>query len=515
MVVKSSARWLKLLIIMSILAIILACSGNVDPGDPRLQPPLSTFGLTFSDFMKKLNAVPRSWTMAPWITQPEDMTLVTEAQLEVKGWSQFVRDAALVIYQVEPNADLTRAESVVSELARTTVSQENHEWMAQVTLPEERQYLAARLELASGKSGPFSNIVYVNQGQPAALEIKTPQPDEVVMSDIVLEGSGEPGLGLVLSLNGETTNLQTQIGRDGLWRIADVPLTIAGFDKKNLTKDLNRNEMLVKAESTAQEAKVVVRRIEPVRLLWPFGSGDTGKGETYLPDLKMAQVSAFFNNDWHKFSYHSEHPALDITTGKGEPIHSVSDGTVVGFGSAGYGNYLIVDSGGWGVLYLHIVENYQQIDKNKAEDKDKLDFQIGQAVKAGQVIATEGGSGGFPVHLHIGVCVWKPNVNRGNISTFTYNTCINLNPPISYKEYFKEMNIDLYHLWGGSDFCHPDGCWSNLDWKQVRLEQEKPTEKYIQGCINEHSVWTGGYSASPYTTRRIYCLSDPTLCPCE
>jgi murein DD-endopeptidase MepM/ murein hydrolase activator NlpD len=495
-------------IIFLLWVVSLACvTSGVRPEDPRLQAPLSTIGMIFDNFLKQLNAVPAGGIMAPWITSPGDRIYNSDPVVVVKGWAQYEPNSELIIYSVEPNIDLTRANRVIKELARTTVNQDTYEWQAQVHLSEQSQYIAARIEVSQSKMSPFSNIIYINLGEPRALIITSPKADEVVKGEtITLEGTGEPKTTLVLTMNNEVTNLGTTIQPDGNWKIDDIPLAIAGFDKDKPHMDLNRNVLTVRAEATNQEASVVVRRIEPIQILWPFGSGDTGKGETYIPDPALAQVSAFFNNDWHLFDeeLHTTHPALDISSGKSLPIHAVSSGTVVAFGSETYGNYVIIDSGGWGVLYLHIVE-----------DKDNSKVKIGDKVQAGQIIATEGRSGTTPVHLHLEIRVWDPSANRSHIGIFfEQKTTVNLNPPIGYKDHLKPKNIDLYNRWGGSDYCHKDGCWKGLDWTKVNLWQSLPTDESVKGCWNEEGKYTYIKTSSAYSVRKVYCYEERDQCKC-
>ena len=164
--------WLIWIITCVFLGILLACAGSgVSPDDPRLQPPLSTIGLTFDDFLQQLKAVPSGGIMAPWITVPEDTTFSAESVIEVRGWAPFIRNAELVIYEVEPNSTLSRVLEANSSLGYTTVDEDSKSWQMRVTLPERRQYLAARLEQPNGKHSPFSNITYISRGEPAALLI--------------------------------------------------------------------------------------------------------------------------------------------------------------------------------------------------------------------------------------------------------------------------------------------------------------------------------------------------------
>lgn len=495
------------MIILISLGISLACVGSgVKPDDPRLQPPLSTIGLTFEDFLKQLKVVPPGGIMAPWTTVPGDTTFSAPPIIEVSGWAQFIDNAELAIYEVEADAALARVVATNRPLGRVTVNETTNSWQTQVTLPERRQYLATRLERPNGQHSPFSNIIYVSQGESEPLLITSPMPEAVITTTLTLVGTGEPKAGLVVSVDGETTPLTTVIADDGTWAIPGIPLTIAGFDVKDPSADRNRIEILVTAEATKQSATIIIRRIKPIHMLWPFGVGDTGKGEEYVPQIISATTTAFLKNDWHLYNMRNEHYALDISSGLNLPLHSVADGIVTAAGSGNDGNYLIVDAGGWGFMYLHIVEN-------AAELKEKFAIKPGEPISAGQVIATEGGSGGFPVHLHIEARVWGPDVDRSSYSAWFRQTPINLNPPITYQEYFKPIRINLYDWWGGDDYCHSDGCWVDVNWKEVKLG-DLPGLNYEQGCWNDEGKWTGGGFDS-YSTRARYCQENPQECPCR
>jgi murein DD-endopeptidase MepM/ murein hydrolase activator NlpD len=494
--------WLPILI-MWLVQLACATSG-VDPGDPRLHAPISNIGMQFGEFLNQLNGIPRGGIMAPWITKPGDVTYVDSQRIEIEGWAAYFSEARVVIYDVEPDTLLTKVVQINEELMFAYVNQVSNEWKADLMIKEGQRYLAARLELRNGKVSPFSNIIFISTGQPESLSITTPRDNEVVFSDKVsLQGTGIPRIHLDVFVNGEKMQKTTQIGPGGNWRIDDVPLLVSGFDGNGMS---NAFDVRVKAAATNQDANVIVRKTEYISLLWPFG---TGEGENYAPNFSVGQISSFFHNDWHQYDLNNTHPAIDIATGSNQKIHSVADGVVSGVGTwvgqrgQNWGNYVIVDSGEWGTLYLHIVENAS----------NSL-VKVGDSVKAGQIIATEGKSGTTNIHLHISVCVWETNSYRASPSAFKLQNGINLNPPIKYQNFFNNKNIELYDWWGGSAFCDPNGCWRDLDWEKVAMRQSKPTEKYANGCLKD-GVWQGGPSDSPYTTRRIYCEANPTKCRCD
>lgn len=497
----------KLLISISIVVLIivsLACNvNNIDPEDVRLQAPITTTAKTFEDFLKQLNMIPKGGLMAPWITEPATDIFQAEPIVVVAGWAALDWDSEIVIYEVTPNEDLTVVNAIKNRLDSTVVIENNYlSWRVAVTLPSDRQYLAARIETANNTQSPFSNIIYVSRLGPAALEITSPEKDSIATSNIDLSGTGEPNIGLKLLINGQTTPISTVITANGNWIIEDIPLTIAGFDKNYPTLDTNQNNLTVKAEATGQSAEIVVRRLEPVSLSWPYRR-DEGTSTVWDPNL--AKVTAFAFNDWHHFTRNSNHPALDISSGKNTKLYAVADGTVVSTGASKDGNYIIVDAGGWGYLYLHILESPSAL-------KEKYHIEIGDKVHKNQAIASEGGSGGFPIHLHIEARIWKPDVNRSSYSAWWSGDPINLNPSDENRQYFGETGKNLYNWWGTSDYCLPSGCWEDVEWDKINLGN-LPGIPYEQSCWTKDGDWAAG-SFSPYSSRAFYCKLQPQECPC-
>ena len=181
---------------------------------------------------------------------------------------------------------------------------------------------------------------------------------------------------------------------------SDIPLTVAGFDTRNCATR-NRNQVTVTAEATGQNVSINVLELNLYAYCGLLEQVIQEKmknifRKSLLRRLLRSLITIGICMDIRGMNTsirYSEHCA-------GLPIHSVAAGVVVTVGTSYGSNYIIVDSGGWGVLYLHIVESAQNSK-----------VKVGDEVRAGQIIATEG-SGGFHVHLHIEARVWKPDVNK-------------------------------------------------------------------------------------------------------
>ena len=108
--------------------------------------------------------------------------------------------------------------------------------------------------------------------------------------------------------------MTTIVGPDGKWSFVDVPLRILPFDKDKPATDTNENKLLVGCDATGQvTAPRTVRRIEPIQLVWPFG---TTVEDIYLPNPTLGKMTSFSDDDWHRISDLMKHYALDISTGQ-------------------------------------------------------------------------------------------------------------------------------------------------------------------------------------------------------
>lgn len=517
--------WRLWIILFTLIGVTLACdTSGVDPKDPRLQAPVSNKGMVLEDFLGQLDIAPRGFISVPWITSPEDYSHNAPPAIEVKGWAKYYRDGEIVVYQVVPNDDMRGVYTVGKKLASAEINKKDLSWSTTIQLPDERQFLAARIERKNGKYSGFSNIIYVSTGEPIPLTITSPKMDEVTNIDTVnLTGSGEPGIGLEVYVNGEKTNLSTKISVEGEWEIKDVPLLMTGFDKPGTIVNYLID---VKADGTGQVANINIKRIEAISLLWPFDKG-------------VGTITSLYGNDWHMFARNGDHhPALDISTASGyvagKKIHAVAAGTVVQSNwTAGEGGYVVIDSGSFGVLYLHIIERPQNKDYPAKgglteEDCKGITAQeyppkvtVGQKVTAGQIIGTEGfthkcrgNSYNYKTHLHIQVFVWGKDVNKSTYGTVYKQEGVNINPPITQKELLAKKNINLYDWWGGGDYCDTQGCWKDVDWTNVF--GRTVTSEYANGCLEYISDKTqnpAGYSS--VSTRARYCSLQESNCLCE
>jgi murein DD-endopeptidase MepM/ murein hydrolase activator NlpD len=472
--------------------------------------------MEFRDFLEQFNGIPKGGIMAPWITDPPDYSFNSENPVIVKGWAADKKNPNLVLYEVEPSADLTRPEKVIKQVGLTRIDNDTKEWQIEIDLQKDDQFFAARLERSEDEVSSFSNIVYISKYQPVALRISSPKQGEVIQSDqVTLEGTGQQGIGLVLSINDEKTDLTTIIDREGNWRITDVPLIVQGFDQNSLGRSVNKYDLSVFAEATDQSASVTIRDTEPIQLQWPFGIGE---GENFEPAKNLGTVTAFYGNDWHKKHLKHDHWAWDISTSsgcvRGSKIHAVSGGKVVVVGSnSDYGGYIIIDSGSFGVLYLHVMEI--AVKKN-------------DTVIPGQMIAYEGyvnspdgkcdpKQGAIKVHLHIEVAVWGPGVDKSSYSTFKTQQKVNLNPPITVKDTFIKQNSNLYHFWGPDDYCGLNGCWVNMDWNQLKINPVKKVanKNYDELCLSDFNKITNTDLFSGRSARYQWCLLNPSECECK
>lgn len=95
----------------------------------------------------------------------------------------------------------------------------------------------------------------------------------------------------------------------------------------------------------------------------------------------------------------AQHNGLDIAAPPGTPIKAVIEGRVevAKYTSGDYGNYIIIDHGGYKTLYGHC---------------DELKVKEGELVKAGDVIATCGNSGrSTGPHLHFEIRIGDKRID--------------------------------------------------------------------------------------------------------
>jgi len=512
--IRKKFPWQVSLVIVVLFIMSLACSaGNVDPQDTRLPGPINQMLNSSRRFFGELDQIFFGDLQAPWILEPTRL-YNAEQTVVLKGKAQYHLNTKLVIYQADPIEGFSKFYKSEKSIASTELDLGTDAWEVSITLPQERQFLVARLERDDGEVSHFSNMIYISKSDLTPLVITTPSNDEIEFGATTsLAGTGDPGLRLEIWVNGQKTTSEAFVNPDSSWQVDNVILLEPAFDTQEL---ITRNKIEVRCPETDQTAAVELRITEPISLLWPFGEGE---GSSYKPNSKQGQVSSFFHDDWHYFGRNSTsvHAALDIVSGKNGPeIHAVAAGVISNYGTANDGaNYLIVDSGAWGTLYYHLKYS-----------KPENSLKKGDFVNAGDVIAIEGNTGlsSTGSHLHISVRLWDSNSNKASPNEFwvrydkngytkPLDKFINLNPTIADRKIFNDKNIELYDWWGGSPLCEPYACWKDVVWKDVPRNQGDPTDKYAIGCLL-NGKWNGGYADSPYATRQWYCKLHPAECKC-
>lgn len=154
-------------------------------------------------------------------------------------------------------------------------------------------------------------------------------------------------------------------------------------EKQNLLKKLEAEE-----DKLLKESAQIANTIKNLQK-----SGKYTGGTMLWPTPGFTSISSYFGNRLHPiYKKYKMHTGLDIAASSGASIIAANNGTVIlrTYQQNGYGNYLVVDHGG-GIttLYAHC---------------SKLLVNVGDEVKAGQVIAKVGSTGlSTGPHLHFEV----------------------------------------------------------------------------------------------------------------
>ena len=149
---------------------------------------------------------------------------------------------------------------------------------------------------------------------------------------------------------------------------------------------------------------------------------DVEQNKPFVPPIDMSKiyVTSFFMEERVVFGKYDNHSGWDLASKNGDEIYSVCDGVVtfVGFTqlenvtntSGGLGNYISVDCNvgevKYTVMFGHLYPNSSKV-------------RMGDVVKAGQVIATEGTTGySTGPHLHYQVRLNGQNVDGMSLVNF-------------------------------------------------------------------------------------------------
>ena len=135
----------------------------------------------------------------------------------------------------------------------------------------------------------------------------------------------------------------------------------------------------------------------------PFSSFVPGSSEL----SKLTSAMYWRNLDISTGVHYGEDYRATVGGGQGVDLAAIADGTVVDVGMMnGRGNFVVIQMDSlpgepkFQYLYQHLTKSY---------------VKKGQRVRAGDVIAMSGGTGGdrkFAVHLHLEIFVWRGNTNQ-------------------------------------------------------------------------------------------------------
>lgn len=185
-----------------------------------------------------------------------------------------------------------------------------------------------------------------------------------------------------------------------LTQIPPVRFSNAAYSAKN-------NGLAAENDTTAEGfGSLLMNMLSSSNPLEGMGSG--GSSADFLTPILLMLVSKLFGSDQSLFSgavsasaphgkplngvitqgSHTGHTALDFGVPVGTNVHSTMSGKVVyaGWNNEGYGNLVIVENGNYRTYYAHL---------------SKIPVEVGQAVKADEVIGFSGNTGNSTgPHLH-------------------------------------------------------------------------------------------------------------------
>lgn len=119
------------------------------------------------------------------------------------------------------------------------------------------------------------------------------------------------------------------------------------------------------------------------------------------------------------------HNGIDLRAKQGTKVYAVADGTirVAKDNPAGYGLYVVLDCGNFGILYAHLSEFY---------------VKVGQKINSGDLIGLTGNSGAsIAPHLHFEIreCEYKDFWTRCKTDRDVFMRCVD---PTPYLEICKD-----------------------------------------------------------------------------
>ncbi len=475
-------RSIMLVIAMLLLAQLACTAGNIDPADPRLQPPVQNIQQLFDQLFKQLGLRPLTDQPLAWITSPDPKSSPAGGSpLTVSGLAYTQAD---LLSETAPVVELYTLLASGCE-GGFTLQQKLGEvsmgsmraWSMSVTPPAGA--LVGAVIVVDGQTSPVGNVLAFDAVNWTPRLTSPPDGTNVEINSesalVNLAGTGGPGM-CVEVWRGDERLGSAAADANGAWSLPEAPIVRGA------------NELALRVARPEQEipaGKAVITGWT-LEIDWPFGAKNPG--EAYQPDLKLGQVTAWYGpNDFHPTIGHPWHDGIDIARNSGQNsllVRAVADGTVVQVDCASGGlNYVVVDHGAYASRYLHLKDN--------ACDHATEYVKVGSVVYVGDPLATMGDSGTpGAVHLHLTVFRWANGSRDAALKDTKYKwkwtpgELVNVNPANG-----STFAGGLTRNFKG---CALTGDIWDVDWSQVTVAYSCDPKNYPSGTCFNHIVCPGG-----------------------
>jgi len=464
----------------------LACSGQVDPSDPAIQPAIIVEVGDFADFLSQLGLLNQGIIPPPRIIVPQAHP-DQAGQIEFAGLGYTKEDlrssaAPVVKLYTLQFRGCDQAPEPLQLLGEFTIGADRN-WSTTVSV--EPGAVVGAMISTDGKESGWSNLIVV---EPTALKLKVSEiilydnqrklfsfpPDNPIpvqllirpnegeqvnlfpTAHMVIKGTGPSGYCLTLVQKhasrredlGDTYTYvygvgETSIGDDGKWQSPNIAIDI-GFNETDFVS-------WPPVDFDSQITEITTQQIS-----WPLGKDNNGY---------IGKITAWYGpNDHHNTQggrcsrLSCFHNGIDIFAPQGTTVYPAADGKVLYVRqnpNAVGGKYIVIDHGAWATSYLHL---------------GTINVKPGDRVYAGKTkIGTVGNTGGVGVHLHFNAFIWGrgypqnlPGYKDNILLNAKGQIMINLNPTASQ---------DLFKGHSGKELrsCASSYSFLDVDWEKIEV----------------------------------------------